>query len=298
MDLVLLRSLLGVADAGSITGAAERLHVSQSALSRRLQQLEADVGATLLVRGRHGVLLTEEGRLAVEEGRGIVARYERIRRDIVDRQHLVRGVVRVGGGATVTSYLLPSRIADFQVEHPGIRFYVQEAGSSVIAAAVVAGELELGIVTLPLAGVGLHMQRLYRDEITLVARADHPLAARGSVRTEELSGQPFVVFEHGSAIRELIDGMLRTAGVDVDVVMELRSIPTMLKMVSTTGGLAFVSGVSVPTEPGLRAIPVRGLTIVRTLALATRRDVPLSAPAAAFRSTLLDHLGPGLEQGP
>jgi DNA-binding transcriptional LysR family regulator len=80
--------------------------------------------------------------------------------------------------------------------------------------------------------------------------------------------------------------------------MELRSIPTMLKMVSTTGGLAFVSGVSVPTEPGLRAIPVRGLTIVRTLALATRRDVPLSAPAAAFRSTLLDHLGPGLEQGP
>ena len=72
MDLVLLRSFLAVADAGTITDAADRVGISQSALSRRLQQLEADLGAELLVRGRHGVELTELGRQTVEQARGIV----------------------------------------------------------------------------------------------------------------------------------------------------------------------------------------------------------------------------------
>jgi len=112
MDLVLLRSLLAVSDAGTITDAADRVGVSQSALSRRLQQLERDLGAELLVRGRHGVELTELGRQTVDQGRGIVARYDRLRQDISESLELERGAIRVGGGATVTSYLLPPRIAD------------------------------------------------------------------------------------------------------------------------------------------------------------------------------------------
>jgi len=78
--------------------------------------------------------------------------------------------------------------------------------------------------------------------------------------------------------------------------MELRSIPTMLRMVSVTGNLAFVSRVSVPTEPGLRTVEVKGLSIVRSLALATRRDVPLSAPAEAFRRSLLASGARGLAE--
>src|SRR5579872_4828471 len=106
MDLVLLRSLVAVADAGTITDAAAQMHVSQSALSRRLQQLEADLGAPLLVRGRHGVELTPAGRQAVDDGRVIVSRYDRVRRSIREQQNLEGGTVRVGGGATVTSFLL------------------------------------------------------------------------------------------------------------------------------------------------------------------------------------------------
>jgi DNA-binding transcriptional LysR family regulator len=124
MDLILLRSLLAVADAGTITDAAESIHLSQSALSRRLQQLEADLGATLIVRGRQGVELTDVGRLAVEQGRTIVDRYEQLRRDIIGTLGLQQGEVRVGGGATVTSFLLPPAIAQFQSEHPGILFHV------------------------------------------------------------------------------------------------------------------------------------------------------------------------------
>ena len=296
MDLVLLKSLVAVADAGSITSAADVVFVSQSALSRRLQLLEADLGAELIVRGRHGVELTDLGRQVVDQARGIVARYDRLRQEIAEQLRLDRGTVRVGGGATVTSYLLPPAIADFQAEHPGIRFYVKEAGSREIAADVSSGDLELGVVTRPVPSRDLDITDLLTDDIVLVARADHPFASR-RVSITDLEAQPFVAFESGSAIRQIIDTALRSAGVSIDIVMELRSIPSILRMVLTTGHLAFVSRVSLPAEPQIRPIAVRSLTISRTLALATRRGVPLSPPAGAF-ATLLRRTSAAPRPGP
>ena len=160
-----------------------------------------------------------------------------------------------------------------------------------------AGDLELGVLTLPLPTGDLETEVLGSDEIVLVARSDHPLATRPEVEAEDLADLPFVAFEPGTAIRQRIDAALVEAAVHIDVVMELRSIPTMLRMVSVTGNLAFVSRVSVPTEPGLRTVEVKGLSIVRELALAARKDIPLSAPAEAFRRALLSS-GDGGRPGP
>ncbi len=289
MDLVLLRSLLAVADAGTITDAADELAVSQSALSRRLQQLERDLGAYLLVRGRHGVELTEMGRQAADEGRAIVARYDQLRQNLLEYQGLRRGTVRVGGGATVTSYLLPPAIAEFQSRHPGLRFVVKEAGSHQIASEVSAGSLELGIVTLPVAVRDLDITDRFVDEIVLAARADHPIL-RQRISARDLDGKSFVGFESGSAIRHIIDDRLRAAGVEIDVGMELRSIPSILQMVVTTGSLAFVSRAGLRTEPGVQAVPVRGLSISRTLGVVRRRGFPLSGPADSFAAVLREVL--------
>jgi DNA-binding transcriptional LysR family regulator len=290
VDLVLLRSFIAVADAGTITDAAERIHVSQSALSRRLQQLEAELAADLVVRGRHGIELTVAGQQTLLDARAIVARFDRLRADIADQQRLGRGTVRVGGGATVTSFVLPDAIAEFQRRYPGIGFHVKEAGSLDIADAVAAGDLELGLVTLPVPARGLSVSELLVDEIVLVARHDHPLARRKRVTTAELHGHPFVAFEPASAIRDVIDHALRAAGAEIDVVMELRSIPSMLRMVATTGCLAFVSRVSLATERDLRTIDVRGVTVSRSIGLATRQNIPLSTAAAAFADLLRDRL--------
>jgi DNA-binding transcriptional LysR family regulator len=288
MDLVLMRSLLAVADAGTITDAAANIHVSQSALSRRLQQLEADLGATLIVRDRHGIELTEVGRLTVEQGRDIVDRYDQLRRSIVENLGLQRGEIRVGGGATVASFLLPAAIAEFQSRHPGIRFHVKEAGSHEIAADVSGGRLDLGVITLPVAARELDISEVFTDEIILVGRSDHALTKRRAT-VRDLDGQTLVGFEQGTAIRQIIDRRLLSAGIDVEVVMELRSIPSILKMVVTTGSLAFVSRLSLGAEPEITPIPIRGLSISRTLGLASRHGAPLPAAAAAF-STLLPRM--------
>ena len=287
MDLVLLRSFLTVADSGSITEAAERLRVTQPAVSRRLQQLEEHLGVHLLARGRKGVQLTEIGRLVQGEAQGIVARYDQMRELVSTHQRLEGGTVRIGGGATAVSFVLPEAIAAFQAAHPQVRFHMREAGSSEIADDVALGRLELGVVTLPVRDRELDVMPLATDRIVLVARDDHHLAGRRRVGIQDLADQAFVAFEAGSALRQIIDGKLREAGVEVNVVMELRSIPAILRMVATTGNLAFVSQLGMQQQPGVVAVPVSGLRIERRLAVVSRRGSVLSPAAHAFSQRLL-----------
>src|SRR3954471_23334022 len=107
MDLTLLRSLLAVAEHGAITEAAAALGVSQSALSRRIDQLEQELGAPLLERLGRGVALTAIGQIALQEGKLLVQRYDRLKTRIVEHLELNAGVVRIGGGATAVGFLLP-----------------------------------------------------------------------------------------------------------------------------------------------------------------------------------------------
>lgn len=281
-----MRSFLAVADSAAITEAAEKIGVTQPALSRRIQQFEEYLGVALFERGRKGAQLTEIGRLVRVEAQAIVARYERMRELVASHQRLEGGSVRIGGGATAVSFVLPEAIASFQAAHPQVRFQMREAGSSQIAADVAAGQLELGVVTLPVRDRELDIAPLTTDRIVLVARRDHPLVRRRRIRIQDLADQAFVAFEAGSALRQLIDGRLREAGVEVNVVMELRSIPAILRMVSTTGNLAFVSQLGLERHGDVLALPVQGLRIERRLAVVTRRGAVLSPAAAAFSTRL------------
>ena len=288
MDLTLLRSLVVVADAGSITEAADRLRVTQPALSRRVQQLEEYLGAALLSRGRKGVALTATGEMVVAEARVLVARYDHLRAEVAAHARLEGGTVRVGGGATAVSFVLPPAIAMFQGEHPGVRFQVKEAGSREVVDDVVSGRLELGLVTLPVPQRELDVFPLVEDRIVLVCRRDHPLAALRRLDLSQLAGLGVVGFEAGSAIRQLIDSALRAAGVEMNVVMELRSIPAIVRMVATTGSLGFVSQLGVEEDGEVQALSVRGLDMRRELGLISRRGATLSPAAASFHEVLRD----------
>ncbi len=287
MDLNLLRSLVAVAEAGAITEAATRLGLTQPALTRRIQQLEAEFGAELLSRSRKGAQLTEAGQLVEREARVLIDRYDSLKNEVASHRRVQGGTVRIGGGATVVSFVLPDAIAKFQREFPNVHFHVKEASSSDIASDVADGRLELGLVTQPVRTAGLDIAPLVDDRIVLIAAADNPLAVLDELPVSALDGQNFVGFEGGSAIRQIVDANLREAGVQINVVMELRSIPAIVRMVMTTGNLAFVSRLGVPSELGVRVVPVRGLDIRRELAVITRRGAPQSPAAASFAAQLL-----------
>lgn len=287
MDLLLLRSLLAVADHKAVTKAARALGVTQPALSRRLQQLEEELGATLLVRSKQGAVLTEAGRIVVEEARQLAERYGRLRERVLASQRLEAGLVRLGGGATAVSFLVPRAIAQFEKQYPGVRFEVREEGSRDVEADVQSERLELGIVTLPTHSREFVVRPLVRDRIVLVAAPGHPLAKRRKVELADLAGQGLVGFERGSAIRQLIDGALEAAGVTMNVLMELRSVAAILEMVANTNLLAFVSHLGVEGRAtGVRAIAVRGLHLQRRLAVISKLGRPLSPAAEAFAAML------------
>ena len=286
MDLQLLRSLIAVSDTGSITEAADHIGLTQPALSRRLQQLEAHLGAELLSRGRKGVRLTEIGRLVESEARILVTRYEQMREQVRNRQGLAGGTVRVGGGATAVSFLLPKAIAAFQGAHPAVKFQLKEAGSNEVAEDVINGRLELGLVTMPVKHRDLSVWPLLTDSIVLVGPRLHPLAGKYPISVKDLVGSSFVGFEADTAVRHIIDGSLRDSGVAMNMVMELRSIPAILRMVATTGNLAFVSKLGVDSLEEVAEIEVKDLKIERELAVIARRDSSLSPAADAFLKLL------------
>jgi len=278
-----LQSLLEVARRGSITQAARALGLTQPAMTRRLQQLEEELGAELLVRGRKGATLTDLGRLVVDQGRQVLERYARLREEVGAHLRLEAGTVRVGGGATAVSLLLPEIIRGFRREHPDVVFELKEAGSREVERSVAREELEVGVVTLPTQAPELEVAPLRRDRIVLVAARSHPLAGEARVPAEALAGAPLIGFEAGSAIRHLIDGALEQRGVEMQVIMELRSIQSILRMVQLDLGLAFVSALGVhENDPRIAVVPVTGLRIQRTLAVITKAGRPLSLAAGAF----------------
>ncbi|MFT4540149.1 MAG: DNA-binding transcriptional LysR family regulator [Planctomycetota bacterium] len=288
-DLELIHSFLEVAETGSVTQAARRLNVTQPALSRRLHRLESALGAELFERSRSGVALTEQGRFVQREGHAIVQHWSRMKDGVAALTGLEAGTIRIGGGATAASFILPGAIAEFQGDHPGVLFHVKEAGSRDIEHEVAAERLDLGIVTLPVHSEEFELRRLRTDRIVLVGSADHPLAKRSRIPVSALDGQELVGFESPSAIRQLIDGALRDAGVQVKVVMELRSIPAILRMVAATHCLAFVSQMGVGSgveAQDLRVLSVSGLKITRGLAVIRKRNRPMSPAAESFARRL------------
>lgn len=281
-----MRSLVAIADTGSITEAADRIGLTQPALSRRLQQLEDYFGAELFSRGRKGVQLTEIGRLVESEARILIARYDHLRDQVRAHQGLEGGTVRIGGGATAVSFLLPKAIATFQGRHPAVKFQLKEAGSNEVAEDVINGRLELGLVTMPVKNRDLKVWPLLTDRIVLVGPKQHPLAKKRRISASALDGISFVGFEADTAVRQIIDATLRDAGVAMNVVMELRSIPAILRMVATTGNLAFVSQLGVDSLEDVAEIEVKNFKVERELAVIARRGSTLSPAAQAFADLL------------
>lgn len=286
MDVTHLRAFVAIANIGVMTKAAAELHVTQPALSAQIAKLEETVGAPLFDRSPKGMSLTEAGRTLLPYARETLARLEDAQLAIDELRGLERGSLSIGGGATATTYLLPPLLAKFHEQHPRIRFYVREQPSRHVADAVLAGELDLGVVTLPIDDdPQLVVTRWVDDELRLIVPQGHALRGGDTFIWRDLHDTPLVLFEAGSAVRAHIDTSITEAGVDPEIVMELRSIESIKQMVAQGIGAALVSEHALDaSQPGLRCSeePIR-----RTLAVIHRRDRQQSAAAAAFLELML-----------
>lgn len=290
MELSTLRQFQAIAHARHLTRAAQALGLTQPALSAMVKKLEREVGAPLLHRTGRGVELTDAGRAFLAHAEEAIRAADAAVRAVREVVGLESGSIRVGGGATATTYLLPPVVSAVRARHPGLKFYIREAGSTAVAEAVVRGELDLGIVTLPIALAGadrLVRVPLVEDELRLIVPPGHRLGAarNGMFRWEDLEGEPFVAFEAGTAVRGLVDRAAAKAGVTLDVVMELRSIEGITSMVRAGIGVGLVSRFALAPGLGLCAKDGR---LTRRLAVVRPRDRALASAAGAFERALIE----------
>lgn len=319
MELTPLRYFRTIAATGHLTRAARELGVTQPALSAMLKKLERELGAPLLHRHGKGVELTEAGRAFLAHAEQAVRHADAGQRSVREVMGLEVGTIRVGGGATAITYLLPPVVSAIRREHPGLRFYIREAGSTQVALAVLSGELDLGIVTLPISiaeSDSLVRVPLVEDEMRLIvpeedspqraqraqkrkeaekkqestasAAAGAVIGAGGYFRWKDIAGQPVIGFEGGSAVREVIDTAAAKAGVTLNYVMELRSIESIKEMVSAGIGVGFVSRFALAEGEGLVC---RDARLSRRLAIIKRRDRALAPAAAAFERAVTERVG-------
>lgn len=194
MDLRLLEYYLAVAKTGNITKAAEQLHITQPTLSRQLMDLEEALGATLLIRGKRQVTLTEAGVLFQQRAQEIVTLVEKTNRDIADQNDLTGGTVVIGCVESCASRMLPEVLATFSQQHPRVRYELYSADGDDIREKLDRGDLDFGILMEPVEAAKYDGFRLpYWETWGLLMRKDDPLAEMVSIGKEEFLSIPLIM---------------------------------------------------------------------------------------------------------
>jgi DNA-binding transcriptional LysR family regulator len=274
MNLDYLRTLISIVEEGNLSAAARARHISQPAVTKQLQRLEADLGLPLLLRGpRRQVELTPAGELAVAFARQTLARLEALEKELGALKVVGQGTLVLAASTIPAEYVLPSLLADFHREYPAVKVEMSVSDSAEVAEKLLADKADVGMVGSRVPGAGLRLERLLGDEIVLVVPLDHAFARRKRVGLEELRGQPLVLREEGSGTRHSVDVSLATAGLELpqeDVVLVLGSTQAVLRAVEQGLGLGFVSARAAATRQGrsLACIGLDGVDLGRDLYLA------------------------------
>jgi DNA-binding transcriptional LysR family regulator len=248
MDLRQLEILQAIAETGSFTGCGRKLHVSQSAISRQIAVLEEELGEPLFLRiGRH-VRMTPAAESLVQLGQRVFQDVRDTVGAITDHTRALRGTLRLAGGMTVCLYVFPPLLKHLKRVHPELDIRVTVATAARGVEEIRAGRHDAGLLTLPVEESDLITVPVLREELLLVTMPTHALAKKKRVELQELAGEPFVLFEPGSATRRVIDSMFVTVKIEPTVVMETENVEIIKAMVKTGLGISIVPYQAVARE--------------------------------------------------
>jgi DNA-binding transcriptional LysR family regulator len=208
MDLRQLEILQGIAETGSFTACGKKLRVSQSAISRQILLLEEELGEPLFLRVGRQVRMTQAAESLVKLGQRVFQDVRDTVGTITDRTRTLRGMLRLAGGMTVCLYVFPPLLKHLKRVHPQ----------------------ESDLVTVP----------VLREELLLVTMPSHPLSRKRRILPADLSGEPFVLFEPGSATRRVIDSFFVTEKIEPTIVMDTENVEIIKAMVKTGLGIGIV----------------------------------------------------------
>lgn len=226
LQLDQLRVFVAVAEREHLTQAAEALHLTPSAVSSAIRNLEERHGVALFHRVGRRIELTDAGRIFQREAQAVLDRAGAAELVLAELGDLRRGSVRLMASQTIASYWLPPLLVEFHRRHPGIALHLVDGNTSSVADAVLDGRAELGLIEGRIDEPALAVRTVATDRLCLVVTPGHPLAGRAAVSAHELRAARWILRERGSGTRSAFEDGLSAAGIDpatLDVALELPS---------------------------------------------------------------------------
>lgn len=287
-DLADLRAFLAVADLGSFKAASLAIHLSQSALSRRIDKLEGAIGVALFERSTRKVELTTVGRSFVPKARNVLNELEAALLGISDVAERISGEVTIACVPSAVAYFLPEVIRSYHRKYPGIRIRIIDESSFDILLNVARGEADFGLTYIGAQEADLEFEPVLQDPFVLACTKDHSLAKRRKVRWEEIGQHSYITLAQGSGNRLLIDLALAQGKSQPRWFCEVHHVPAMVSLIEAGLGVGVVPRLAMPRQghPKLVSVPLHEPEIARTLGLIKRRGRALT-PAARHLYDLL-----------
>ncbi len=288
IDVLGVQAFIAIGDAGGFQRASQMLSISQTALTRRLQNLESYLGVTLIERTTRSVGLTAIGRDFLPHARRLLAELSATLVDIRETGKIQRGDVTIACVPTIAFHFLPAVIQEYATQHPENHVRILDHTSSGVVDAVLRREAEFGINIASTPHADLASTSLLEDSFVMVCRDDHPLAKRKTTTWKQLEPYPLILLGQYSGNRALLDLALGGTNLKLRSLFEVQRASTSLGLVSEGLGAAVLPWMSIPKDayPRLRIIHLTHPLISRTLTLVTRRPAALSPAARALYDML------------
>jgi len=288
MTFVQLEAFLAVIRTGSFTKAGELLHMTQSAVSHMIADLEAELGAVLLIRGRKGVSMTEAGSAVFSHAEAILTHVAQLHGQLAEIKGLGdAGPIRIGSFPSVSARLLPALLQGFEERYPGIQLVSMDGTNQEVRNWIDRGAVHLGFVSLP--DDDFDTIFLLEDELVAVVPEGHRLAGREKVPVAELQGESFIMTKGGCE-----GTILRMFKTNLpNIVYEVKETSTILTMVQHGLGITVLPRMALPSSP-------EGAAVLSLSPFHSRRlgiGVPALAEASPAARLFIEYCRTQLDKG-
>lgn len=295
--LQLLETFCAVAEAGSLTRAAERLHTTQPAITRQMRALERELGAVLLTRTPQGIALTAAGEAVLEHARAAIAAVRAARQAAASVSEAGSERLRVAAGLMATQYVLPPVVAEFQRRFPDVEVSLQPVHQRVAVERLLGYEVDAAVIASAVRSPLVRAKTIMNDPLLVVSRAaETEDVGQEHVRLEALRGSTVLVLAAGTGLHELVEEALRERGLACSLV-EHPTAETIKTAVGLGMGVTILPESAVREE--MRSGKLRGREIEdwpggeRAIRVLTRASGKVPPPVSQFVSLLEEWYGAG-----
>ena len=281
MQINQINAFLAVAELESFSLAAERLHITQPAVSKRIRQLEISVGTALFDRISKRSILTPDGKAFRPHAERILQELKSYRFSLSRQQDSPSGSLSFATSHHIGLHRLPGTLRDFKIRYPQVDLDLHFMDSEDACVAIANNELELAIVTLPeIADEKLECEPVWIDQLVVVMAADHPLAGQQDIDPVDLLAHAAILPSIGTFTRKIINSLFVTDKENLKIILETNYLETIKVMVSANLGWSILPRSMV--DASLSGHRLRGLDVQRPLGIVTRKKRTLSLSSSAM----------------